>query len=174
VPAPQPKKEKPEKRSTPEKHPKMQSVEKLKNSGLAGIGLAGLRLKTGGVFLPLKVGAKVWADGKYTWTEIPACLRGGRYLQNAKKHQGHTAFEVVSSGLVVVAVTDRWGGGGNSGGGWKDKTITKKAFLAQGWTEVGKMKDTLLGWTAFTRQCKNGEMFDLCTEKYCAPVIITR
>lgn len=148
-------------------------VERLRKGDPRGIRFARTSTPEGGKFVPLAAGAKVWNDGDYTFPEVPAVLQGAHYLQQ-KKHAGVTKFEVTADGVLLLAVGNDWGGGGNAQGGWKERCTPKDKFLADGWQEVCPLRASEGGWTVYARPCKAGEKFDLQTEKYAAPVILWR
>lgn len=130
---------------------------------------------------PFKSAERVWGDSnRYLWTKIPAAFqeRSFFFTQFDSKHHGLTEFEVRSEGKVYVAVTSRWGGGGNASGGWTKELTSKEEFLAEGWKKVAKIGEERsdsshsFHWTIYERDCQKGERFRLRTEKYCAPIVL--
>ena len=128
----------------------------------------------GGDFADLTEGARLTKSASQAWTRIPPYLKNMVFFQS-NNNSGHIPFSVERSGIVLLAVTSRWGGGGRASGEWT-KTLTSRAkFLADGWREVGRLERTPAephDWLLFWRDCKAGESFDLRTEKYQAPILI--
>ena len=123
----------------------------------------------------LKVNAKIFGDSDiYKWVSFPIPLRGV-FFQPNKKHQGVTEFQIKKAGKVIIAVTDRWGGGGSIGD-WAKHIITKSELQSAGWKFIGNIFGTYGGpnerWEVFIRDCKAGETFRYRTEKYVAPIVI--
>ena len=121
------------------------------------------------------------SNSRLVWDEIPASLQGMSFLQN-KVHQGTTKFQITTAGTVLMAVTSRWGGGGNSGD-WKKEIVSEKELKSQGWRELFRIKSIYkpgqpnaekMDWIVLERQCKRGESFSFRTEKYLAPVLLLR
>ena len=94
---------------------------------------------------------------------------------------GIVSFEVLSDGPVLLAVTNRWGGGGNSGGGWIPELTTEQEFLDDGWVEltgplaiynndIEAVSDTY--FTVYRRESSAGESFTYRTEKYHPPHLL--
>lgn len=139
---------------------------------------AAVKVKGSPTIAPLEMGTKVWEDSdRYRWTEISKRFRKLKFTQFESNHQGVTAFEVRSAGKVRVAVTSRWGGGGNASGGWTKQLTTKDAFEEAGWREIGKLQESGgprhgYHWLVYERSCEAGEKFKLRTEKYCAPILL--
>lgn len=139
---------------------------------------ASVKIKGSHALAPLETGTKVWENSeRYLWTNIPKRFRKLKFTQFESNHQGLTKFEVRSSGKVRLAVTSRWGGGGNASGGWKKQLTSKDALEDAGWREIGKLQESggpLHGyhWVVYERRCKTGENFKLRTEKYCAPILL--
>lgn len=125
-------------------------------------------------FKPLKKGEVIFGEYAPVWGEIPVQLKGCEFSFR-HKHSGVTELSVRKKGIVLIAVSTRWGGGGNSSGGWREELKTKDDLIKDGWNEAGIIPSNvsegplLLLW----RECKEGESFKLRTEKYLAPIVIT-
>ena len=140
---------------------------------------AAVRVEGAMTLAPFKVGVPVWGNtDRYRWTKTPAAFDGFFFTQFDSNHQGLTEFEVRSAGRVFLAVTSRWGEGGNRSGGWVQELTSQDDFLTQGWKRVAKIVeergDTSHGhhWVIYERNCEKGERFRLRTEKYCAPILL--
>lgn len=161
---------------------KIEPVEKKPAQGTAfNQGRAAVKVEGEFTVAPFKVGAAVsGTTNRYRWTEIPAAFREKEFFftQFDFRHQGVTEFDIRSDGKVYLAVTSRWGKGGNSSGGWRGELISKEEFLAEGWKEVAKIGEARgdashgYRWTIYERECQKGEQFRLRTEKYCAPILL--
>jgi serine/threonine protein kinase len=122
---------------------------------------------------PLETGAKIFADREFAWGDIPAYMKRWNYSRGGS-HQGSVEFAVQRPGIMMLGVTPRWGGGGNSEGEWKGKVTTQKELLAQGWKPLGSLScvdPNISHWLVFWRPCTAGESFSLRTEKYAAPIL---
>lgn len=139
----------------------------------------------GAGFAGLAEGAEMFPGIDKRWNKIPDWLRGTVFyqhssLQSTHIDRGETQFRVRKGGVVLLAVTSRWGGGGSRSGGWLEKVIDRDAFIAQGWQEVGRIGCTMKGkdpghdWLVYARFCGEGESFRLRTEKYFGPILILR
>ncbi len=143
---------------------------------------AKVKVHSGGTFLPLREGARLYKDFEYQWMHIPAYLDKMSFLQSPSAYQGVTKFEIEKSGVLLLAVTSRWKDSGNPGGDWMDKVTSREDFLEQGWRKLGRLHQTTrtpgeecgYHWDVYTRECRQGETFDLRTEKYAAPIILSR
>ena len=134
---------------------------------------AKVRVDTG-EFAELREGADLWPGGNQSWKKIPEYLKNMAFLQ-VEKHLGHTRFSVEKPGVVLVAFTTRWGGGGNSSGSWRKLVTGPDKLHADGWHEVGLLERTPVeghDWLLFWRECQAGDSFDLRSEKYQAPIVI--
>lgn len=129
---------------------------------------------------PFQPDVPLWGHtNRYRWTKIPKAFRENFFFtQFTTSQQGLTEFEVRSDGRVYLAVTSRWGGGGNSSGGWAQELTSREELLAEGWRKVA-VADEEPGktshhyhWIIFERNCRKGERFRLRTEKYCAPILL--
>jgi hypothetical protein len=130
-----------------------------------------VQLNVDGRWSTLESGAQIYTDKKVNWTAVPDDLRG-RSFSALNHYLGKTSFEVTSGGTVLLACTERWGGGGNAGGGWKAELTTREQLEAEGWRAVGTLEGDKMKWVVFSRNCKAGERFTVRTEKYCAPIVI--
>jgi hypothetical protein len=125
--------------------------------------------------VPLAIGSKVWSDRNYEFTQIAKGFEGYQFTQT-KNFAGTLHFKVLTDGLVYMACTSRFGGGGSGGAG--SEGITEEQLRRKGWhkernTEL-KFTDTTYLWWVFTRQCKAGEEFTYRTEKYAAPILLVK
>jgi len=96
-------------------------------------------------FVPLQIGTPIgFSNQAPIFSEFPDVLNQ-QPLHFFQSHAGSGAdeagivsFRVLTNGPVLLAVTDRWGGGGNSGGntpgGWMSQLTTKEEFESQGWS----------------------------------------
>jgi len=143
----------------------------------------------GGQYVTLQEGM-LWNNwGQYYWYDVPAFAETGDFLAWDAELTGYpsvadgiTTFEVLTDGPVLMACTTRWGGGGNSSGGWLDEVTTREELEDQGWVEfatgltVGQTGNTYpqgsWEYVVFRRDSVAGEEFTYRTEKYSAPVII--
>ena len=111
------------------------------------------------------------------FTEIPAAFEGFQFTQG-KMGSATLKFKVLTDGLVHMACTSRFGGGGNSGGGWKSEVTSEEQLEKNGWKrERGiELKDAQKDhvWWTFTRTCKSGEEFTFRTEKYISPMLLMK
>lgn len=126
----------------------------------------------GAQWIKLVAGIPLTSDANAVAADVPATLRG-RAVSRLHAQQGKTTFSVLSDGAVLLACTDRFGGGGNANGGWMEECTTRDELKDQGWSEVSKI--TYVGGMAlivFRRDCSAGESFTLRTEKYHPPLLI--
>ncbi len=150
-----------------------------RTEGRTEVERATVRVASAASLAPLEVDVPVWgATNRYHWTKIPERFSGYVFTQFDSQHKGLTEFEVRSAGRVLIAVTSRWGGGGNQSGEWMSELTTRKEFLAQGWRRVARMRDSGgdgahdYHWLIFERTCEAGERLQIRTEKYCAPILL--
>ncbi len=79
-----------------------------------------------------------------------------------------------------MAVTTRWGGGGNSSGDWIPELTTREELEQQGWVEFATgltdssddFAESYLDYIVFRRDSLAGEVFTYRTEKYRPPTLI--
>lgn len=139
---------------------------------------ASLRVTGSVTLVPFEIGTPLWSSNdRLHWKKVPAGLEGAKFTQFDSQYKGATEFVVESSGTVFLAVTSRWGSGGNHSGSWTEELTSKEAFLDQGWKEISPLHETSdeIGhqhqWILYSRDCHAGEHFRLRTEKYCAPIL---
>jgi len=143
----------------------------------------------GGQYAPLEVDELVSDWNRYYWYDLPVFAEEQDFHFWQYQHTGYptwvdgiATFEVVTNGPVLMAVTTRWGGGGDSGGDWEEELTTRDQLEAQGWVEFATgLHDAELGGPApyieyivFRRDSVAGETFTYRTEKYRPPTIILR
>ena len=148
---------------------------------------------TPGQFIALEQGA-TWLGydpARYSWHDYPAILdQQPRFHiwqvtgdSNPRESFGKISFEVLTDGVVLLAVTNRWGGGGNPGGDWIPELTTEQEFLDDGWTEfaspmriyhhgLGEVLSDFY-FTVYRRDSFAGETFTYRTEKYHPPHLLT-
>lgn len=115
-------------------------------------------------------------DTKYKWSGIPENFNGMVISQPNDKHQAVSTIEIIKPGNVMMAVTERWKGGGKDGD-WQKECIDKDGLLKDGWHQHPTwllVDSTGLKFLVFTRACKKGEKFTYRTEKYIAPMVIQK
>lgn len=137
-------------------------------------GWAGIVIK-GAVYKPIRVGEKMYSDRKqYFWGRVPAGMMGMSFLYGGAL-SARTEFEIVKDGWVYMAVTER-SRNGKPGGDLPDLTPWSK-IQSDGWLmqrRLGALVGADLNWVLFQRLCKEGEKFSYRTERYSAPMIITK
>ena len=127
----------------------------------------------GASFIPLVEGSPL--QGRQAWKVIPDWLKGTSYSLAKDGSNGVAIFRVETDGLVLMAVSSRWGGGGNRSGGWYEECKSKQDLLKDNWQEVAATLPSTMGdWLLFVRNCRKGESFKIRTEKYMAPTILWR
>jgi len=149
------------------------NTDKIKLSSLTFNDLGTVKLKSG-TLEPMKVGGSLFKDDlRCKWdAEFPSLLAKTIYSQSFSKHQGVIDFKVLTDGIILIAVSTRWGGGGNSSGDWKRSCMSKLQMKDVGWEEVGVIyTHPYFKLILFARKCKKGERFEIRTEKYVAPVV---
>ena len=126
---------------------------------------------------PLKGGDIYGTTDRYQWEQVPESLRGVRFLV-LPHHSGVLNFKVQSDGLVYMATSTRWNGGGNSSGDWKGEVLLERDLRRKGWRRLRAIKElstTDTGEIAvFYRYCESGETHSIRTEKYAAPMLLIR
>ena len=90
------------------------------------------------------------------------------YWRHDDSHLGHTQFAVERSGVVLLAVIPRWGGGGSRQHSWRDKVTSRKALLPMAGAKRVKSRIAAWGWCGrlLAQGFRAGDTFDLRTEKY--------
>ena len=123
------------------------------------------------------------------WQTIPSALLAGSNLQfsflepdsskTSSVQYGLLNFTVTSTGRVWMLTTTRFGGGGNSSGGWVPELTTEAQLQAAGWSIIesgfvsGPNNSTnILDYDLFQLQGTAGQTFSIRTEKYQSPVIL--
>lgn len=128
-------------------------------------------------FKPLKKGETLYGELDSAWGKIPGILNNCEFSY-VHKHAGVTTLTVKKDGIVIIAVSTRWGGGGNSSGSWQQELTTQEELLKNGWVAAGSLLASKYsdaeGPLLFCRESKAGEKFKLRTEKYIAPIVIKR
>lgn len=148
---------------------------------------------TPGEFVPLELNAPVlgYNLSRYTWNAIPSLLdkqplhfwrvNGTGGGTDPLSEYGIISFNVVESGPVWLAVTTRFGGGGNPSGDWIPELSSRADLEADGWSGIAtglnvfnhSTNDIGLEFIVFERQSIAGESFTLRTEKYWPPMLLT-
>ena len=96
---------------------------------------ASLRVTGSVTLVPFEIGTPVWSSNdRLHWTKVPAGLEGAKFTQFDSQYKGATEFVVESSGTVFLAVTSRWGSGGNHLGSWTEELTSRMPFS----TRVGR------------------------------------
>ncbi len=142
----------------------------------------------GGQYAPLQADEFLDTNWhKYYWYDMPAFVDEGNFLfwqleltGFPNSADGITTFEVLSDGPVLMAVTTRWGGGGNSSGDWIPELTTREELEQQGWVEFATgltdssddFAESYLDYIVFRRDSLAGEVFTYRTEKYRPPTLI--
>ena len=127
---------------------------------------------------PLAIGVDCYGTtDRYQWDVVPDSLSGSQFLV-LPHHRGVLSFEVESEGLVFMATSTRWGGGGNSSGDWKDEVLLEKDLRRKGWRKLRSLRELSNNDTGemevFYRFCEAGETHRIRTEKYAAPMLLKR
>ena len=130
------------------------------------------------VWAPLKEGVNIYGTTeKYQWKQVPDSMNGVRFLV-LPHHSGVLNFQVQSGGVVYLATSTRWGGGGNSSGDWQDDVLLENDLRRKGWKKLRAFKKLRTNDTGeiavFYRNCTAGEKHSIRTEKYAAPMLLIR
>lgn len=126
-------------------------------------------------FQTLRDGAKPSVNSKpsTTWKTIPSHFAGMKFLQRLAGSDRRLEFEVEKAGMIVLATSTRWRGGGSVSAEMAKEMISRPGLLDQGWREFdGGLSCDAYPWVTFYRVCQKGESFNIATEKYIAPTII--
>ncbi len=130
------------------------------------------------IWRELKPGVNCYGKSeRYQWETVPAELLDVRFsLQPV--HSGKLSVKVKSPGLVFIATSTRWKAGGNSSGGWLEEAMDERDLRRKGWKPLRRIKGLTNNdngeWRIFYRKAKAGESFSIRTEKYAAPVLLSR
>lgn len=126
-------------------------------------------------FRELRDGAKPHFRSKPpgTWKSIPAHFAGMKFLQRLDGASHRLEVTVEKGGLIVIATSTRWRGGGSVSAEMAKEMISRQGLLDQGWREFdGGLTSDDYPWVTFYRECTKGESINIATEKYVAPTII--
>ena len=124
----------------------------------------------------LKKGEKLYTESEYVWVTIPDAYAGLQFAQPKTKHTALTEFGVETDGLVYVAFISRWR---DEDDNKNDNIISRRDVERMGW-KILKAKTNLISdeagyeWIVCAKECKAGESFALRTDKYCAPIVLTK
>lgn len=125
-----------------------------------------------GSLADLRPGVRLRPSAVDVWGGIPAILADCRFSQLT----GPTlAFRVRRPGVVLVATTQRWKGGGPLALEEMGAVLDKPDLETLGWrplTELPTSGGQALTWLVFCRDCREGENLSLRTEKFLAPILI--
>lgn len=142
-----------------------------------------------GQFVPLELGTAIdILNPRHTWGQLPSTVNQNPPLHvwqiasgSGNVAGGIITFEALTDGPILLAVTTRWGEGGNASGGWLPELTTETEFLADGWTPYSSpmlvqtvgFPDPTHEFTAYIRDSIAGERFTYRTEKYLPPLVMT-
>lgn len=142
-----------------------------------------------GEFVPLELGTPYDSlNTRHSWGELPETLIQEPQLHSWQMASGSgnvaggiISFDVLTDGPALLAVTTRWGGGGNSSGDWIPELTTEAEFLADGWVEYASpmlvytngFDGATHQFTTYRRDSLAGESFTYRTEKYVPPLPLT-
>lgn len=124
----------------------------------------------------LKKGEKLYTESEYVWVMIPDAFASLRFAQPKHKHVGLTEFNVETDGPIYVAFPSRWQ---DEDSNKNDDIISRRDVERMGW-KILEAKNNLISdetgmeWIVCVRECKAGESFALRTDKYCAPIVLTK
>jgi hypothetical protein len=158
----------------------------------AALVTAQIQADEGGTWLPLAVGTPSFGTTtRYVWQTVPSFLTENNFsfFQVDPGPPGWPAvpygiitFTITQTGPAYMAVTTRFGGGGNSSGGWIPQLTSEAQLEAQGWNQVAGTTgladvDVLSGLTdvqflIFERDSLAGDTFTYRTEKYVPPILL--
>ena len=137
-------------------------------------GWADIRIE-GAVYKPIGTGTLMYRDrDQYRWSQVPAGMIGMSFLYGAAQ-AARVEFEIVKDGWVYMAITER-SRNSRPSGDLQDLTPVSK-IQADGWVHqprLGALNGANHRWILFQRMCKAGEEFSYRTERYTAPMIITK
>ncbi|MDF1741128.1 MAG: hypothetical protein P1U86_18340 [Verrucomicrobiales bacterium] len=130
------------------------------------------------VWRELKRGVNCYGKSeRYQWETVPKELSDVRFSVQAI-HAGELTVRVKSAGLVFIATSTRWKGGGNSSGDWMEDAMDQRDLRRAGWRTLRRIQGLTNNdtgeWKVFYRKAEAGESFSIRTEKYAAPVLLAR
>ncbi|MEC5127813.1 hypothetical protein VSU19_13690 [Verrucomicrobiales bacterium BCK34] len=130
------------------------------------------------VWRELKRGVDCYGmSDRYQWETVPEELSDVRFSVQPM-HSGELRVKVKSAGLVFIATSTRWKGGGNSSGDWLENAMDERGLRRAGWRPLRQIKEFSNNdtgeWKVFYRNAEAGESFSIRTEKYAAPVLLAR
>jgi len=126
-------------------------------------------------FQTLRDGAKpaIYSKPSGVWKSIPSHFAGMKFLQRLAGSDRRLEFEVEKAGMIVLATSTRWRGGGSVSAEMAKEMTSRQGLLDHGWREFdGGLSSDNYPWATFYRMCQKGESFNIATEKYVAPTII--
>jgi len=87
-------------------------------------------------------------------------------------------IEVISDGLVFIAVSTRFPTKSGEGDGWEKDALDENGLRRLGWRHLREFEDLSAtdsgALMVFYKDCAAGELVTLRTEKYIAPFALTR
>lgn len=160
-------------------------------AGQAWADTAHYEIATPGTWLPLTAGTPAFGPtDRYIWDAIPSFLTDGGYAFWQTNPgagwpsvpYGQLSFSVTQSGPAYLAVSTRFGGGGNSSGGWLPEVSYLANLEADGWqsvtgglTEIDRLTGNVdVEYLVMMRESLAGESFTYRTEKYVPPVPLVK
>jgi hypothetical protein len=130
------------------------------------------------VLTPLTKGEAVWGNKpNLIFTEIPESFQGFQFTQ-AKTGGDTLRFKVLSDGLVYLACTSLFRNSGNNGNGWHERSLKEAHLQEKGWhkerdIELKDSEGNHVFWV-YSRTCKSGQEFSICTDKYRSPILLVK
>ena len=121
----------------------------------------------------------VVGNGNEAWAKIPENLKrlAAVVQMPAQKHLGVAQYRITAGGWLVIACN--WSYQGNSGGDWKNESLSEADLMARGWR---KLSESELGGqlvkgdgrvqTVFIKKVAKGEEGRLRCNKYDPPYLI--
>jgi len=132
---------------------------------------------SGAEWKALQIGALCFSDAEYQWVTVPAELENIQYTV-AGKHSHTLTIEVISDGLVFIAVSTRFPTKSGEGDGWEKDALDENGLRRLGWRHLREFEDLSAtdsgALMVFYKDCAAGELVTLRTEKYIAPFALTR
>jgi hypothetical protein len=153
--------------NSPDKKPQPLALDEIIKTPFAEV-------KVSGAWSTLARDAEVYnpvnsKNAEQTFGIYPAELEGRSFTQvpmHNTMEEAKLSFSVTKDGIVLIAVQG-WGGAGR-GGDWQKECIDRDGLLRQGWQETPNPG----GRSLFYRCCKEGEAFDIRTDKYHPPLLV--